>query len=59
VTRFQALPLDEIYDLIKANQLLEGTAIPRFQGLWDQPSAESFRFWSVSEQGARAAHQRT
>ena len=36
-------------------QLLDGTANPRFQGFWDQASAESFRPWSASEQRAAAA----
>ena len=31
VTQFQALTLDEIYDLVGPGELLEGTALPRFQ----------------------------
>jgi hypothetical protein len=50
VSQFQALALDEVYDLVQPGQLLAGTAVPRFQGFWDQASAESFRPWSASAQ---------
>ena len=50
VTQFQALALDEIYDLVEPGELLEGTARARFQGFWDPASAESFRPWSAAEQ---------
>ena len=56
VTQFQALSLEEIYDLVKPNQLLEGTALPRFQGFWDQASTDSFRPWSATELAARVGH---
>jgi glutamate synthase domain-containing protein 2 len=42
VTQFQALTLDEIYDLVGPGELLEGKALPRFQRMWDECSAESF-----------------
>ena len=45
----RALALDEIYDFVKPGQLTAGTAASRFQGYWDQSSAESFRPWSPSE----------
>ncbi len=48
VTQFQALAFDEIYDLVEPEALLAGTAPARFQGFWDQASAESFRPWSAS-----------
>ena len=54
VTQFQALSFDELYDFVKPGQLLEGTATPRFQGFWDQASAESFRPWSAAEQATHA-----
>jgi hypothetical protein len=53
VTQFQALAIDEIYDLIEPGALLKGTALPRFQRMWDEGSAESFRPWSASEQAAQ------
>ena len=56
VTQFQALSLEEIYDLVKPNQLLEGTALPRFQGFWEQASAETFRPWSATELAASVGH---
>jgi len=56
VSQFQALSLEEIYDLVKPNELLQGTALPRFQGFWDQASAESFRPWSATELAARVGH---
>ena len=34
-------------------QLLAGTANARFQGFWDQASAESFRPWSAADAGTR------
>jgi glutamate synthase domain-containing protein 2 len=52
VTQFQALALNEIYDYISPGQLIDGTALPRFQGFWDESSAESFRPWSASERKA-------
>ena len=33
-------------------QFLDGTRPARFQGFWDQASAESFRPWSASERAA-------
>ena len=48
VTQFQALAFDEIYDMVQPGALLAGTAPARFQGFWDQASAESFRPWSAS-----------
>src|SRR6187431_2067129 len=54
VTQFQALALDEIYDIAQPGAFLTGTATPRFQAFWDQASAESFRPWSASEQAAHA-----
>jgi hypothetical protein len=54
VSQFQALALDEIYDIAKPGAFLAGTATPRFQAFWDQASAESFRPWSASEQAAHA-----
>ena len=33
VSQFQALSLEEIYDLVEPDQLLQGTTLPRFQGL--------------------------
>ncbi len=55
VTQFQALALSEIYQWNEPGQLLEGTALPRFQAFWDEASAESFRPWSASEQRARTS----
>ena len=55
VTQFQALAFSEIYDFLEPNSLVEGTANARFQGFWDQASAESFRPWSAAEQRAAAA----
>ena len=55
VTQFQALALYEIYEFLSPNAFLDGTAPPRFQGFWDQASAESFRPWSASEKAAAAA----
>ena len=52
VTQFQALSFEELYDFVKPGQLLDGTANARFQGFWDQASAESFRPWSAAEQAA-------
>jgi hypothetical protein len=49
VSQFQSLALDEIYDLVQPGALLGGAAPPRFQGFWDEASAESFRPWSVAE----------
>ena len=54
VTQFQALSFAEIYDWIEPGSLLDGTANARFQGFWDQASAESFRPWSAAEQAAHA-----
>lgn len=48
VTQFQALAFSELYDFVEPGALLAGTASPRFQGFWDQGSAESFRPWSAS-----------
>ncbi len=45
----RALSLDEIYDFVDEGQLVEGTAPSRFQGFWNQASAQSFRPWSASE----------
>jgi hypothetical protein len=56
VSQFQALSLEEIYDLVEPNELLQGTAFSRFQGFWDQASAESFRPWSATELAARVGH---
>jgi len=58
VTEFQALALNEIYDIIQPGQLVGGTANARFQGFWDQASAESSRPWSASEQRARIGRAR-
>ena len=55
VTQFQALALYEIYEFLAPNAFLDGTAPARFQGFWDQASAESFRPWSASEKAAAAA----
>ena len=54
VTQFQALAFSEIYDFLEPGSLLDGTANARFQGFWDQASAESFRPWSAAEQAAHA-----
>ena len=54
VSQFQALALNEIYDIVEPGGFLAGTATPRFQAFWDQASAESFRPWSASEQAAHA-----
>jgi len=54
VTQFQALSFEEIYHFLKPGELIEGTARERFQGFWDEASAESFRPWSASEQAAHA-----
>jgi hypothetical protein len=35
--------------------LLNGTALPRYQGFWEMASAESFRPWSASEKADAAA----
>jgi len=50
VSQFQALALDEIYELVQPGQLLAGTGPARIQGFWDQASAESFRPWSAAAQ---------
>ena len=52
VSQFQALALDEIYEFVHPGQFLDGTAPARFQGFWDQASAELFRPWSASERAA-------
>src|SRR4029079_17122995 len=54
VSQFQALALDEIYDIVQPGGFLSGTANPRFQEFWNQSSAESFRPWSASEQALHA-----
>ena len=54
VTQFQALALDEIYSILEPGDLLEGKAPARYQRMWDEGSAESFRPWSASEQAAAA-----
>ena len=54
VTQFQALALDEIYPILEPGDLLEGKAPARFQRMWDEGSAESFRPWSASERAAAA-----
>jgi glutamate synthase domain-containing protein 2 len=50
VSYAQALALPEIYDFVSDGELITGSAHPRFQGFWEQASAESFRPWSASEQ---------
>jgi hypothetical protein len=54
VTQFQALALDEIYPMLEPGDLLEGKAPARFQRMWDEGSADSFRPWSASERAAAA-----
>ena len=55
VSQFQALALDEIYDIVQPGAASwPARRPPRFQAFWDQASAESFRPWSASEQAAHA-----
>ncbi len=55
VTHEQSLALDEIYERTQPGALLNGTALPRYQGFWEMSSAESFRPWSASEKAGAAA----
>ncbi len=54
VTQFQAMALHEIYDFVEPGSFLSGTANARFQGFWDEASAESFRPWSAAEKAVNA-----
>jgi hypothetical protein len=53
VSEFQALALEEIYELVQPGQFLEGAAPARFQRFWDQASAEAFRPWSLTGRPAK------
>ena len=55
VSEFQALAFHEIYDFVKPGALIEGTAPARFQGFWNEASAESSRPWSAAEKRQAAS----